>query len=237
MQISGKYQLGEFIERPNRFIAKVKLSQTNQILHAHVADPGRLKELFKPAVQVYLKESNNPKRKTQFSLVAIKNRDEWININSIVANKFIAEKYSSIQLLKNYNYLKAEYTYGKSRLDFLLKNKNTKKKVLVEVKSVTLKIGEFGFFPDAPTKRGTKHVFELIRSINDGYEAIIIFVMKRKGVKGIKPYKKLDPEFASALELAHKKGVLLKAFELEYKINSDAEEFLYLKEHPVIINQ
>lgn len=236
MQISGNYQLGEFIERPNRFLAKVKLSQTNTVVLAHVADPGRLKELFTPAVKVYLKENNNPKRKTQFSLVAIKNKDEWININSIIVNKYIAENYSSIPFLKNYDYLKSEYTYGKSRLDFLLRNKNTKKKVLVEVKSVTLKIGEYGLFPDAPTERGTKHVLELMESIDRGFEAIIIFVMKRKGVKGIKPHKIIDSKFTSALELAYKKGVLLKAFELEYKITSNIEEFSYLKEHPVIIN-
>ena len=72
--------------------------------------------------------------------------------------------------------IKPEYKYGNSRIDFLVETEE--KKVLIEVKGVTLKEGETARFPDAPSDRAVKHLEELIRAVEEGWEAYVFFVFR-----------------------------------------------------------
>ncbi len=80
-------------------------------------------------------------------------------------------------------------------------------KCLMEVKGCTLEIDGVGYFPDAPTERGVKHIHELIRAKKAGYHAIIAFVIQMDGVLEVRANVTTHPEFGEALSEAKKCGV------------------------------
>lgn len=198
--------LGEFLDRPNRFVAHVLLE--NQIETVHVKNTGRCKELLLPGVRVVLQKSENPARKTAYDLIAVfKDGLGWVNIDSQVPNTLVKEWLESGRSVfgKEITFLKPEYTYGDSRVDFYLEC--GERKILLEVKGCTLELEGQGYFPDAPTKRGTKHLLELEGAVCEGYECYIAFVIAMPGVTVVHGNEKTDPKFAMELEQAKKKGV------------------------------
>ncbi len=219
MKCAGTYYLGKFKERPNRFLAKVELESSTQIgkiVKAHVPDPGRLKELLLFNVQVILRKSSNHTRKTQYSLVGVKKNDIWVNIDSYLTNRLFKEEYHLISCFQRYSIIQAEYTFGRSRFDFLMINENTHQHALVEVKSVTLVKKGLALFPDAPTIRGVKHVNELIEGIKSGYQSFMVFIIKRSDAFSLKPNSEIDPHFSQTIIDALQKGVQVCAVKCEY---------------------
>jgi sugar fermentation stimulation protein A len=101
--------------------------------------------------------------------------------------------------------IKQEYTYGNSRFDFYMENQTGK--ILMEVKGVTLERDGIGYFPDAPTERGVKHINELIRAKKEGYAAYLAFVIQMNGIKEVRPNIDTHPEFGKALDEALQEGV------------------------------
>lgn len=192
--------IGEFIDRPNRFIANVTVDGVVETVH--VKNTGRCKEIFIPGVLVALERSDNPNRKTKYDLIAAK-RDGvgWINIDSQAPNTVMKEYLESL----DFDYIKPEYKYGKSRIDFYLEKGVDK--YLIEVKGCTLFKDGIGYFPDAPTKRGVKHLEELARAARDGYHCAVAFVIGADGIEQVYPNMETHPEFGEALERAKKEGV------------------------------
>lgn len=189
-----------FIDRPNRFIAHVLVN--NNIETVHVKNTGRCKELLISGVKVILEKSDNPERKTKYDLIAVyKNGVGIINIDSQAPNVAVKEWLSNQTDIS----FKAEYTYGKSRIDFYINKGNTN--ILMEVKGCTLEKGGIGYFPDAPTERGIKHINELIEAQNNGLKGILAFVIQINGVSKVLPNYETHPEFGQALEKAQKAGV------------------------------
>ena len=236
MRTEQNYVLASFVKRPNRFLAQVKICSTQELVSAHVPDPGRLKELLLPSVQVVLRKSNNPNRKTQYSLVGVKTDTTWVNIDSQISNRLFREEYSVLPSFRNYVLIRSEYKFNNSRIDFLMENQNNPKnlkKALVEIKSSTLVKNKQAMFPDAPTSRGTKHVSELKDSISLGYEAVIVFLIKRSDAKEFRPFKEMDPKFFTALQLARQEGVKLFAVLCKYD-PIEKKELKIQKEIPII---
>ena len=177
------YDIGEFLDRPNRFIAMVKYK--GSILRCHVPDPGRLKELLHPHVQVLLRFPETLNGKTQAGMIGVYVADLkiWVSTDSQLASRCIREEWEYLPYFRDYETIKPEYTYGESRIDFLMENPSANEKCLIEVKSVGLKKDDnIGYFPDAPTKRGAKHVRELMKAALEGYKAIILFFVPREDV-------------------------------------------------------
>ena len=219
-----------FLSRPNRFIAQVRLFDGTEET-VHVKNTGRCKELLIPGCTVYLEKSENPNRKTLYDLVAVEKRYDQVsnwenypeafrkrmkngmeksllfNIDSQAPNKVVHEWLQT----QGYSKIKPEYTFGNSRVDFYLEksDKATGKteKILMEVKGCTLEVEGVGYFPDAPTERGVKHLNELAAAVSKGYKAIFAFVIQMEGVEMVLPNTKTHPEFAAALENAQKAGV------------------------------
>ena len=190
----------KFIARPNRFIAQVEVN--GHVETVHVKNTGRCKELLIPGCTVYLTASENPERKTKYDLVAvIKDNGLLINIDSQAPNK-VALEYLQTQ---NYDVIIPEYTYGDSRIDFYMEK--GKKKYLMEVKGCTLERNGIGYFPDAPTERGVKHIHELIKAKKEGYRAILAFVIQMDGIKEVRANVETHPEFGTAWEKAKAAGV------------------------------
>ncbi len=216
MKLDGNFELAIFLRRPNRFLAYVCLEDTKKEVAVHVPDPGRLKELLIPKTLVLVRQEEGKNRKTGYTLVGIKKEKIWINIESAFSNKIFKEEYKNIPSLKDYEIIKSEYTFGNSRFDFLMKNVKTNQEVLLEVKGVSLVENGHALFPDAPTSRGVKHVRELEKAVSKGWEAIIVFIIRREDAEKFSPHKVIDPKFAEQLKSAHEKGVKIVAVSCNY---------------------
>lgn len=191
---------GKFHSRPNRFIANIYIDGKMETVH--VKNTGRCRELLLPDADVILEVSDNPNRKTAYDLIAVyKEKIGLVNMDSQAPNKVVAEWLSK----QGFDYVKPEYTYGKSRFDFYMEKGD--EKFLMEVKGCTLEIDGMGYFPDAPTERGVKHLRELAEAAGKGYRCYVAFVIQMEGVKEVLPYTVTHPEFGVALQEARDAGV------------------------------
>lgn len=189
-----------FIKRPNRFIAEVDIDGHKEIVH--VKNTGRCKELLIPGCEVWLTAPGTPNRKTKYDLVAVrKNNGILFNIDSQAPNKVVKEWLGA----RDFDKVTSEYTYGDSRIDFYMER--GEEKFLMEVKGCTLEVDGVGYFPDAPTERGVKHIRELIKAKAAGYRAILAFVIQMDGVVEVRPNIETHPEFGEAMDEAREAGV------------------------------
>ena len=198
-----------FLDRPNRFIAHVDLNGQTETVH--VKNTGRCKELLIPGTEVILEESVNPARKTKYDLICVNKSGRWINMDSQVPNKAAAEWIRAGRLFPEEVTLKTEKVYGNSRFDIYVESPC--RKAFIEVKGVTLEENDIARFPDAPTQRGVKHVEELIRCQEDGYEAYLLFVIQMKGIREFEPNWSTHPQFGEVLQKAQNAGVHLLAYD------------------------
>ena len=189
-----------FIDRPNRFIAHVEVNGTVETVH--VKNTGRCKELLIPGAEVWLTASGNPLRKTAYDLVTVrKTNGMLVNIDSQAPNRVAYDWLRS----QGFDKIVPEYTYGNSRVDFYMER--GEERFLMEVKGCTLEVEGVGYFPDAPTQRGVKHIRELIKAKAEGYRAVLAFVIQMDGVTEVRPNVETHAAFAEAMEEAKQAGV------------------------------
>ncbi len=220
--IYNKIKKGLFIDRPNRFVAHVLIDGKEETVH--VKNTGRCRELLIKGTEVILEESDNPKRKTKYSLIAVYKGQRLINMDSQAPNSaaFEAVKNGIIKEIGVPDYVKREVTYSKSRFDLYFEKGG--KKGFIEVKGVTLEKDSMTYFPDAPTQRGARHLEELIKAKGEGYEAYVLFVIQMKGVTGFSPNYETDLNFAQTLKQAQNKGVNVIAYDCNvYKDKMDID--------------
>ena len=203
---------GRFHSRPNRFIAKVYIHDVLETVH--VKNTGRCKELLLPNSEVILEVSDNPNRKTKYDLIAVyKKNFGLINMDSQAPNKVVFEWLKK----QDYTFIKPEYTYGNSRVDFYMEKGD--EKYLLEVKGCTLEIDGIGYFPDAPTTRGIKHLKELAKASFEGYHCMVAFVIQMEGITEVRPNVTTHAEFGVALNEAIAAGV--EVLHLQCKVSED----------------
>lgn len=168
----------------------------------HVKNTGRCKELFLPGAEVYLTEPGTPGRKTRYDLIAVrKSNGILFNIDSQSPNKVVKEWMEA----QDFDRVIPEYCCGNSRIDFYMER--GMEQYLMEVKGCTLEVDGIGYFPDAPTERGVKHIRELTRAVSEGYHAIAAFVIQMDGITEVRPNIATHPDFGAALEEAKMEGV------------------------------
>ena len=203
---------GIFAQRPNRFIAHVIVD--GEIVVAHVKNTGRCKELLVQGAVVILREENNEKRKTPYSLICVYKGDMLINMDSQIPNYVVEEslRLNKIAGIEAAN-IKREQKYKDSRFDVRFFNELSGNDAFMEVKGVTLEVDGIAKFPDAPTQRGAKHVNHLISAVEDGYEAYIFFLVQIGGIKRFTPNRDTDPVFAQVLKEASERGVKLLCYD------------------------
>lgn len=191
---------GIFVDRPNRFVAHVKVDGRTETVH--VKNTGRCRELLLPGAEVWLTAPGTEGRKTRYDLVTVrKDNGLLINIDSQAPNAVVKEWLEC----QEYDKVIPEYTYGDSRIDFYLRR--GEEQTLMEVKGCTLEVDGIGYFPDAPTERGVKHLRELAKAVRDGYRAVIAFAIQMPGICEVRPNVQTHPEFGTAWEKAVKAGV------------------------------
>lgn len=189
-----------FLSRPNRFAAQVEVA--GQVETVHVKNTGRCKELLLPNVPVILAEADNPARKTRYDLIAVEKTGlGLINIDSQAPNKVMGEWLAG----RGYDVVKPEYKYGSSRIDFYMERGD--QKYLLEVKGCTLEQDGIGYFPDAPTERGIKHIHELIEAKRTGYWCGLAFVIQMPKVREVRLNIVTHPAFGDAWQEALEAGV------------------------------
>ena len=205
-----------FKERPNRFIAYVETRNGREI--CHVKNTGRCKELLQPDATVYVQRNDNPSRKTKLDLIAVKKNQYLINMDSQAPNVAVKEWLKAGNLFSETAKIYPEKKYGDSRFDFYIED--GERKAFMEVKGVTLENDGVCAFPDAPTERGVKHIRELIKCMEEGYEAYILFVIQMSPVKYLKPNDVTHKAFGDALREAKKAGVHVLARDCRITIDS-----------------
>lgn len=218
---------GIFLERTNRFIARVIVDGTEE--YCHVKNTGRCRELLMPNARVLVNRCGNPKRKTQYDLVSVYKGERLINMDSQAPNQVVEEWLRAGGLCKDVTKVIREKTYGESRLD--LYAEAGERKILMEVKGVTLEEDGVVRFPDAPTQRGIKHLEELEHALKAGFESYVMFVIQMEGVRYFEPNRTTHPAFADALAKACQAGVHILAYDC--KVGRDSLELGH--ETPVLL--
>lgn len=217
MEINKNIRKVEFIHRPNRFKAFVKLD--NEDLMVHVPNTGRCREILIPGATVILREENNPARKTPYDLIAAYKGEKLINIDSHIPNKVVEEalKGKKIKSLSKYSIVQREKTFGSSRFDFKLSEFSaegkTEEEYFLEIKGVTLEVNGKAMFPDAPTERGARHLRELCDVKLSGRGAGVLFLIQMDGVDYFSPHDEMDRIFGEELRRAKSKGVDVIAYD------------------------
>lgn len=232
MKITRPLLPGRFIDRPNRFITRVKLD--GKLVISHLPDPGRLRELLIPGAEVYLHPApKNSSRKTRYTTVMVRHDDVLISLVSALPNQFVRMELErgGLPMLAAYNLDRTEVRYGHHRFDFLLRDKSDNPFYL-EVKSVTFVQDGVAQFPDAVTVRGTRHANALVKLVKQGVAAGILFVCQRFDAESFRPMHERDPKFATALSEAYRTGV--KVWCITTKVT--LEEMTYYREIPIALN-
>ena len=198
---------GQFLDRPNRFIAHVALDGEPVVVH--VKNTGRCRELLVPGCPVWLEESDNPARKTRFDLIAVEKTTSagplLVNMDAQAPNRVFAEWAETGGFRPDLTLLRPETVFGASRFDFYWEAPG--RRGFVEVKGVTLEEDGVARFPDAPTLRGVKHLEELIAAHQAGYQAALCFIVQFSGAKYVTPNDTTHPQFGQALRRAAAAGV------------------------------
>jgi sugar fermentation stimulation protein A len=200
---------GIFIERPNRFIAHVEINGKLEV--CHVKNTGRCKELLTDGASVLVQACGNPGRKTKYDLISVWKGDRLINMDSQVPNHLFREWVEMSGYFQNVTLIKSEKKYGNSRFDFYLETQS--RKIYVEVKGVTLEEEGVARFPDAPTERGVKHLKTLMATMEEGFEAMVVFMIQMKGIQYLVPNDVMHPAFGEALRALRGRGADILAID------------------------
>lgn len=214
---------GTLLKRYKRFLADIRL-EDGSIVTAHCTNSGSMKTCIEEGAPVYCTPVNDPKRKTKFTWEMIEINGSWIGVNTSVPN-VLAEEFAlngTVPELGRYETVKREVTFGDSRFDLYCENGDNR--CFVEVKNVTMKDGAFARFPDAVTSRGKKHLHTLLQAKEQGYRAVMLYVIQRMDVDVFAPALSIDPAYAEALSGAVAGGV--EVIPVQVQVSPTAIEYV-----------
>jgi sugar fermentation stimulation protein A len=209
MLFGGDLKPALFKARPNRFLGEVEIDGERSL--CFIPNPGRMKEFLHLDAKVYVQRKPSGHRKTSLDLVLVDLDGILISVDSRVPNNIVAEAIEAGHLteFQGMKIEKKETTFEDSRLDFGLSGSSVH--MLLEVKSCTLVKDGVALFPDAPTRRGRRHLHTLISALDLG-RAAILFLIQRSDAKAFAPNQETDPLFSEALREAAEEGVEVYAY-------------------------
>lgn len=198
-----KVKQASLIKRYKRFLADVLIDGTLETIY--VPNTGSMTNCGSEKDTIWYSTSNNLKRKYQHTW-ELTERHGLICVNTARANEFVGDalRAGDIDSLSGYD-VRAEVKYGDSRIDFMLTR--AEETCFVEVKSCTLLDNGKGYFPDAVTKRGQKHLIELMQIVKSGNRAVLLFAILHSGIDSVEAAKHIDPKYAELLDEAVRVGV------------------------------
>ncbi len=209
------------IKRYKRFLADVSLLETGETLTVHCPNSGRMTGVQTPGTQIWIRNSLNPNRKLTYTWEISQENGQLVGVNTHLPNLLVAEALAAqeLDIFTSYTSFKREVACGKnSRIDFLLTN-GQDTPCYLEVKNVHLNLDGKAAFPDAVTARGTKHLLELISLKEQGYRAIMLYIVQRSDLHCFTVAEEIDPVYALTLKKALQFGV--EAFCYRCNVNID----------------
>ena len=216
MNFERKLIPGQFIKRYKRFFVDVKIKDNR--VTAHCPNTGSMMGLLKKGNKVWLSKSNNPNRKLKYTLEIIQDEKSKVGVNTHSTNKIVFDALNKkiIKNFKNLDSIKQEVKFGdQTRFDFLITEKF--KKSFIEVKNVTLSRKKgLAEFPDAITSRGLKHIKELLKAKQDGYDIYLLYVIQRDDCKKFELAEDIDREYCESLMTAVKKNLNLLCYDCKF---------------------
>lgn len=207
---------GRLIRRYKRFLADVRLSDGTEVT-AHCPNTGSMLGCQPENARVWLSRSDNPKRKLQYTwelVEAVPGQLACVNTARPNGQAREAVETGRVSELAGYSQCRAEVKYGaeKSRIDLLLSGHPSEPDAWVEVKNVTLAEDGQGFFPDAVTERGQKHLRELMAQVEQGERGVLFFVVNHTGIETVRPADHIDARYGQLLREACDAGVEVLAY-------------------------
>ena len=215
MNFENELISGLFVKRYKRFFVDVIIDK--KIVTAHCPNTGSMQGLLIKNNKVWLTKSNDPKRKLKYTLQIIESNGSKVGINTHLTNKIVLDALNNNKI-KNFKpvEIKTEVKFGdKTRFDFLIIESNSKK--FIEVKNVTLsRTDKLAEFPDTITSRGAKHIDELIKAKNKGYDIYLMFVIQRDDCDQFSIARDIDPKYADLLSDAVKKKLNILCYDCKF---------------------
>ena len=212
MKFTEKLIKGKLIKRYKRFFVDVDIK--DKTVTAHCPNTGSMKGLLDRENEVYLLKNNDPKKKLKYGLEIIKANNNFVGVNTHMANKITkhALQNNLIKELQNLKKIKSEvYFNEETRFDFYLEK--DKSKFFLEVKNVTLfRDKRTSEFPDAITSRGSKHLLALINATKKGYKSYLLFLVQIQNMENFKIAKDIDVDYYNNYLKAKKAGVNFLAY-------------------------
>lgn len=218
MKFSPALQHATLIQRYKRFLADV-VTPEGEHFTLHCPNTGAMTGCATPGDTVWYSTSENTKRKYPHTWEMTQTQNgAFICVNTLRANQLVKEAITNDLLpeLTGYSMLKGEVKYGAegSRIDFMLQAED-RPECYIEVKSVTLAEQENGYFPDAVTLRGQKHLRELMSVAAAGKRAVLLFAVLHSAIERFSPARHIDLKYAQLLHEAQMQGVEIFAYKAE----------------------
>ena len=214
MKFTNTLIKGKLIKRYKRFFIDIKVN--NSTLTAHCPNTGSMMGLLDEGNETWISKNDDPKRKLKYTLEIIKSKNKLIGVNTHRANRIVEHGLNNklFEEFKSVKMIKPEFKFSNdTRFDFLC-DKN-----IIEVKNVTLlRKKELAEFPDAITSRGSKHLLQLIKSLEKGYKPYVLFLTQIQDINSFKIAKDIDNDYYQNYLIAKKAGVKFLAYRC--KLNS-----------------
>ena len=210
MHFEPALQPATLITRYKRFLADV-ITPDGREITLHCANTGAMTGCATPGDTVWYSTSDNAKRKYAHSWELTETQQHhWICVNTLRANQLVCEAITQDRIpeLSGYSKLTSEVKYGaeNSRIDLMLQAEN-QPDCYIEVKSVTLLHQGQGYFPDAVTLRGQKHLRELQSMAEQGQRAVLFFAVLHSGIESVSAAHHIDPRYSDLLKHVQNNGV------------------------------
>ena len=214
MKFTSTLIKGKLIKRYMRFFIDIKVN--NSTLTAHCPNTGSMMGLLDEGNETWISKNDDPKRKLKYTLEIIKSKNKLVGVNTHRANRIVEHglRNKLFDEFKSVKLIKPEFKFSNdTRFDFLC-DKN-----IIEVKNVTLlRKKELAEFPDAITSRGSKHLLQLIKSLEKGYKPYVLFLTQIQDINSFKIAKDIDNDYYQNYLIAKKAGVKFLAYRC--KLNS-----------------
>lgn len=217
MQFQPPLKPARLIRRYKRFLADVELP-SGEIITVHTPNTGAMTGCAEPGSTVWLRDTNNPKRKYRYSWEMTETlAGIMVGVHTGITNQLVAEAIGKgvVTELQGYGSLRQEVKYGEegSRIDLLLSDHADGRDCYVEIKNVTTcdELSD-GYFPDAVSTRASKHLRELMAQVAQGQRAVIFFCVQRDDVERVRPADEIDAIYGTTLRQALAGGVEALAY-------------------------
>jgi len=204
---------GILLKRYKRFFADIQLD-SGDVVTAHCPNTGPMTGVSTPGSAVLLSHSDNPLRKLAYTWELIQVHDNgptWVGVNTLLPNRVVKLALAKrlFPELGDYDQIKNEVVYGqnlKSRVDFFLTGNQSQPPIYLEVKNTTWSLGNLALFPDTETKRGQKHLRELMALMPQN-RAVMLYFINRGDCPEFAPGDHTDPVYGKLLREAMDLGL------------------------------